>query len=153
MSRQPKQIHIFLYRKKENHFEYSVFQRADMLFCWQGISGGFENDETAEEAVRRELFEETGIKEKLPLYQLESISYLPANIFGLERQKIWGNNVVVVPMFFFAMPFDGEIVLSEEHTDMKWLPYEEAEKLVYYHDQKTALYELNEKLIRNILSE
>lgn len=54
-------------------------------------------------------------------------------------------------MIFFAMPFDGTVKLSEEHTDIKWLPYEEAYELVYFMDQKIALYELNEKLLRGIL--
>lgn len=58
---------------------------------------------------------------------------------------------MVVPMIFFAMPFDGTVKLSEEHTDIKWLPYEEAYELVCFMDQKIALYELNEKLLRGIL--
>ena len=152
MARQPKQVHIFLYRNREKRFEYAIFQRADLPFCWQGVCGGLEDDETEEEGARRELFEEAGIEEKLPLYRLESISYLPSNIFSVKAQEIWGNNVVVVPMYFFVMPFDGTIKLSHEHTAIKWLSYEEAYKLVYYTDQKTALYELNEKLLGNILN-
>ncbi len=57
--------------------------------------------------------------ENLPLYPLESASSLPANIFDKETQELWGKNVVVVPMIFFAMPFDGTGKLSEEHTDIK----------------------------------
>lgn len=152
MARQPKQVHIYLYRKRNDEYEYAIFQRKDMLFCWQGVCGGLEGSETLEQGARRELFEEAGVIDTLPLYQLESISYLPVNIFSMERQKIWGNDVVVVPMYFFGMPFDGVIKLSDEHADIKWLPYEEAYKLVYYKDQKTALYELNEKLLRNNLN-
>ena len=80
-----------------------------------------------------------------------SASSIPANIFDKETQELWGKNVVVVPMIFFAMPFDGTVKLSEEHTDIKLLPYEEAYELVYFMDQKIALYELNEKLLRGIL--
>jgi len=151
MARQPKQVHIYLFRKKEKCYEYAIFQRADMPFCWQGVCGGLEDKETVEEGARRELFEEAGIKETLPLFPLESISYLPVNIFGAEAQAIWGNDVVVVPMYFFVMPFNGQISLSDEHTEVKWLSYEDAYELIYYSDQKTALYELNEKLLRNNL--
>ena len=54
-------------------------------------------------------------------------------------------------MYFFAMPYEGDIIISDEHTEVRWLPYEEAEKLVFYHDQKTALWELKERLLRGNL--
>lgn len=79
MARQPKQVHIFLFRQNEKGYEYAFFQRADM-------------------------------------------------------------------------PYYGQVKLSEEHSDMKWLTYDEAYDLIYYNDQKIALYELNEKLLRNIIA-
>lgn len=151
MARQPKQVHIFLFRPSESGYEYALFQRSDSKFCWQGICGGVEDNETAEEGAWREIFEEAGISEHLPLYPLESISYLPDNIFSKDERALWGNHIVVIPMYFFAMPFNGQIKLSEEHTDIKWLSYEDAYDLIYYQDQQIALYELNEKLRRNLL--
>ncbi len=151
MARQAKQIHAYLYREKDGNYEYAIFQRADMEFCFQGVSGGVEGNESIEEAARREIFEEAGIKEKLPLYILESVSFLPDNIFSEKTRKLWGKNIVVIPMYFFAMPFDGDIILSNEHKTVKWLEYEKAYDLVFYTDQKVALYELNEKLLRGII--
>lgn len=49
------------------------------------------------------------------------------------------------------LPYNGQIKLSEEHIDVKWLSYDDAYNLIYYYDQKIALYELNEKLLRNII--
>lgn len=51
MARQPRQVHIFLFRHRDDHYEYAVFQRADMPLCWQGIRGGAEGDETPEEGA------------------------------------------------------------------------------------------------------
>lgn len=151
MARQPRQVHIFLFRQREDMYEYAIFQREDMALCWQGICGGVEGEETLEEGARREVYEEAGIKEQLPLYQLESISFLPADLFDEEEREKWGRDMVVIPMYFFAMAYDGEIHLSQEHTDVRWLGYKEAYDLIYYTDQKVALYELNEKLLRNLL--
>jgi len=151
MARQPKQIHIFLYRLTEAGYEYAIFQRADMLECWQGVCGGLEDEETLEEGARRELFEEAGIREQLPLYQLESISYIPAGIFLEEDQKRWGRDTVVIPMYYYAMPADWEITLSEEHCCVEWLGYEDAMNRLYFETQRTALYELNQRLIRKNL--
>lgn len=152
MSRQAKQIHIYLYRKNlDDIYEFAIFQRSDNELWWQGISGGVEEGETIEEAARREAFEEAGISVKLPLYRLESISYLPTYIFDAEIQDEWRKDIVVIPMYFFAIPFDGNIKLSYEHSDIIWLTYNKAHDLVYFDDQKTALWELNERLIRKML--
>lgn len=151
MSRQPKQVHVYLYRKNENEYEYAIFQRRDNPLWWQGICGGVEGEETLEEAAIRETYEEAGIADKFPLYRLDITSYLPVSIFNEKTQKRWGSEVVVVPMFFFAAPFSGKIKLSLEHTEVRWLAYASAQKLVYFHDQQTALYELNERLMRGNL--
>jgi len=152
MSRQPKQVHIWLYRRAGDAYEYAVFRRADMPECRQGVCGGGEASESLEQAARRELSEEAGITDaSLPLYRLDSISYLPDGIFSAKSRAVWGPDTVVVPMYFFAMPFDGEIILSDEHSEVQWLAYEKAYALTLFTDQKTALYELNERLRRGNL--
>ena len=151
--RQPKQVHVYLFRQKNGQYEYAVFQRADLLVCWQGVCGGLEDGEDLEQGARRELMEEAGITEQLPLYKLESTSYLPAGIFGDKYRKLWGEETILVPMYSFAMAYDGEIKLSEEHADVKWLPYSQAHQLVYFDTQKTSLYELNERLLRGLMEE
>ena len=154
MARRPEQVHIFLYRYAGYGYEYAVFQRSDSPECWKGVCGGVEDNETAAQSARRELMEEAGITEQLSLYPLQSMSYLPLNVFSSEETANWGLDVVVVPMYFFAMPFDGQIVLSDEHTEVRWLPYQEAYDLICYLDQKIALYELNLRLQRsNMLEE
>jgi dATP pyrophosphohydrolase len=152
MARQPRQVHVYLYRKSaDGEYEYAIFQRSENALWWQGVCGGVEAGETDGEAARRELWEEAGIRAGLPLHRLTTMSYLPAGIFSAETQALWGRDVVVIPMTFFAMPYDGDVALSEEHTGFQWLAYPEAEKLVYFHDQKVALWELNERLFRGNL--
>jgi dATP pyrophosphohydrolase len=152
MARQPQQIHVYLYRKSAaGGYEFAVFQRSENPLWWQGICGGVEDGETVLEGAYREIREEAGICEERPLYRLDSVSSLPSNLFSPEARAVWGRDVVVVPMVFFAMPFEGEVTLSEEHTGFRWCAYDEAEKLVYFHDQKVALWELNERLLRGNL--
>ena len=50
MSRQPQQVHIWLYRENGRaEWEFAVFQRSDNPDCWQGVCGGLEDGETLEE--------------------------------------------------------------------------------------------------------
>ena len=151
MARQPIQVHIFLYRQNGAEYEYAIFNRSDMPECWQGVCGGLEDAETIWEGAKRELYEEAGISGDFPLYKLESVSYLPDEIFSTKARSIWGKDIVVIPMYFFAMPFEGEIHLSEEHSAVEWLPYREAYDRILFKDQKIALYELKERLLRGNL--
>ncbi|MCE5344332.1 MAG: NUDIX domain-containing protein [Eubacteriales bacterium] len=148
--RQPVNVHVYLYRKnQEGEWEYAVFQRTDDTKCWQGVSGGVEEGETIQQAALRETFEEAGVAADAPLYRLDTVSSLPADIFAAHDE--WGNDVLICPMYFFAMPFEGEITLSDEHLDMRWCLYQNAYDLVYWHDQKTALWELNQRLLHGNL--
>lgn len=147
MARKPENVHIYLYRKVFNdEYEYAIFQRSDNPEWWQGVSGGVEDGETYRQAALRESYEEAGTPLEIPIYRLDTVSYLPSDIF--EEHTAWGKDVVVCPMFFFAIPFSGDIVLSGEHIQVMWLKYQDAINLVYFHDQKTALWELNQRLLR-----
>ena len=148
--RQPINIHVYLYRKNHNdEFEYAVLQRADDPKCWQGISGGVEEGETIEQAALRESFEEAGVPNNSTLFRLDTISYLPANIFSVH--KLWGKDVMVYPMYFFAIPFEGNVLLSNEHLNVRWCTYQNAYDLIYWHDQKNAIWELDQRLLRGNL--
>ncbi len=64
--RQPFSVQVFLYRENNKKIEYLLFKRVprpelDLPAFWQGISGGLEEGEKFDEAVIREVFEESGI--------------------------------------------------------------------------------------------
>lgn len=103
MARKPENIHVFLYRKNaDNEFEYAIFQRSDNPEYWQGISGGIEEGENAEQAALRESFEEAGTPLDMLIYRLDTMSYIPSDVF--PSHVMWGIDVVVCPMFFSQCP-------------------------------------------------
>lgn len=60
-----------------------------------------------------------------------------------------GEDVFVIKEYCFGVDVNGqEIVLNDEHPEYKWLSYEEAKKLLKWDSDKTALWELNERLKR-----
>ena len=148
--RQPFNIHVFLYHMNEHGiWEYAMFQRADNPQIWQGIAGGVEDEESIEQAVIREVKEEAGVVLTVPLYKLDTISFLPSHIFPEHFE--WGSDVVVCPMVHFAAAHDGAITLSDEHLHAQWCTFDLAYTMMYWHDQKTALWELNQRLLRGNL--
>lgn len=149
MARAPYNVHVFLYRINENgDKEYAMFRRSD-YDIWQGICGGGEDGEAILESALREAYEEAGLPQNSILHRLDTISYIPATEF--KASKHWGKDVVVIPMYYFATLYDGNIILSSEHSEYKWCDFHEAMNLMYWNDQKNALWELNERLERGIL--
>ncbi|WP_433514883.1 NUDIX hydrolase [Nonomuraea sp. CA-143628] len=128
--------------------EYAVFQRADDSY-WQSVSGGVEEGEDLETAARREIAEETGLTAGGPLVKLDMVSGVEKSCFAAA--KFWPENVYIVPKHFFAMDITregAEIALSQEHRDVRWLRYEAAYESLRYDDDKTALWELDQRIRR-----
>ena len=145
--RKPKQVLVFLYRKNENGvYEYCIFYRNKLNF-WQGLSGGVENNETLIETVKREVFEETGIRVN-DIYQLSSVSSIP--VLDVTDEFYWGKNVYVAFEYSFGVFIDSyDIKLSSEHNEYKWFLFEEAYDKLKYDSNRTALWELNQRLLNN----
>lgn len=145
MARAAFNVAVYPYRQMANGtFEYALLQRSDAGF-WQGVSGGGEDEETPLAAAQRETFEETGIPADSVFLPLDTVEPIRVTVFG--NSHLWGEDVYVVPQYCFGVQADGRtIVLSHEHADFRWLPYAEADELLRYDGNKTALWELNQRL-------
>lgn len=60
--RQPLNVVGFVHRGEVPAVEYALFQRSDDA-TWQPVTGGVEGDESLEQAIAREVAEETGLAE------------------------------------------------------------------------------------------
>ena len=145
--RLPKQVLIIPYRINNKNIEYLMFKRKDFK-CWQWISGGVEDfDKDVFEAAKREFFEETGINE-VELEKLEIVTKIP--VVNIVKDFVWGKDVFYADEYAFAVNINGkEIILSNEHEEYKWVVFKEAKELLKYDSNKSALWELNEKLKRH----
>lgn len=148
--RKPIQVLIFLYRKNNNNkYEYCIFQRSKTQI-WQAISGGVEDDETLIETVKREVLEETSI-EVNDIFELSSVSSIP--VVNVTGEFSWGNDVYVVTEHSFGVFTDNsDIKLSSEHKQYEWFTFDEAYNKLTFDSNKTALWELNQRLINDDLN-
>jgi dATP pyrophosphohydrolase len=77
--------------------------------------------------------------------QLDSIFSVPVYFFG--DSHLWRKDKFVIPMYCFGVRADGQtIVLSHEHTDFKWLAFNDATELLKFENNKYALWELDQRL-------
>ena len=61
---------------------------------------------------------------------------------------MWGHEVLVIPEHAFAceVSCNAPINLSDEHTTFEWLSYEDAMGRLNWDSNRTALWEVNERV-------
>ena len=149
--RLPYQTLTILYKKSNNKILYAIFYRNSHPI-WQFISGGGEDNETPFETVIREIKEETLLTiERKRVKQLDSRTTIP--VLNITGRYTWGPDVYVIPEYAFSVEIirDDNIQLSNEHKEYKWVEYDEAMNKLKYDSNKTALWELNEKIKNRVL--
>ncbi len=95
---------------------------------WIGIGGKFEEGESPEECVVREVKEETGIK--LKSYKLRALVTFVSTEFGVEYMYIFTSN-----------DFEGKITECNE-GELKWIDKEEVMNLNLWEGDKIFLEKL-----------
>lgn len=145
LPRSPLQVIVIPYRRDaEGGWEFAVLHRADED-AWQFIAGGAEGAESPEEAARREAGEEAGLPRELPLRKLDAMCSIPRCAF--PQATHWPRDLHVVPEYAFAVEAQGtRLSLSGEHRELRWLGYEAAMPLLRWDSNRTALWELHERL-------
>jgi len=151
MARAAFQTLIIPFMIENKNLKFAIFKRTDREI-WQFISGGGEDNENSLEAAKRECFEEAKISPDTVLYKLDTINSIPAEIFCEEYTKNWDENCFVIKEFTFAVRLEKDIIkISEEHSEYKWVDYNEAISLLKYDSNKTALTELRARIMKNAL--
>ena len=85
---------------------------------WEFVGGKIDFGEELEEALEREIIEETGIHIKI-----DKILYATTYKTKATRQA-----VIIV---YKCLAKNGKVMLSEEHSEYKWASKEEFRKLLY----------------------
>jgi 8-oxo-dGTP diphosphatase len=88
--------------------------------------GGFMNmTETAEECARRELREETGVKD-VYMEQLQAFSSVGRDPRG---------RVVTIAFYALVRPYDYEVIGGDDAADARWFHVEEMPQLAFDHEE------------------
>ena len=134
--RLPIQIEAILFRKGNGKTQYLIAKRIpERGGFWQPITGGLEEGETEIEALKREIREETGIKNLVRI--IEDVHYFEFSDPHLMKAYVFG----------VEMSPNEKIVIDEkEHCEFKWCSFHEALRLMKWKENKEALRKLNELL-------
>jgi 8-oxo-dGTP pyrophosphatase MutT (NUDIX family) len=135
-------IEAHIFRESEKGIEFLLLKRAENQVypgLWQMVTGKIKAEESAHQTALREILEETGlVPAQLWVAPTVNSFYEPKDEY-----------ICLLPVFA-ARVDTGEIKLSDEHTDYKWVDKITAQKLLAWEGQRKAVqiiedYFLNEK--------
>lgn len=130
------------FQKEQNWFRYRaasiIVEEGCVLFAgnerdnyYYSIGGGVHMNETAEEAVIREVFEETGVR-----YEVDRLAVIHENFFDGDG-SLDGLSCHEVAFYFLMKPRGTKELNSNSYTggfkeNMYWIPIEALDKHVAY---------------------
>lgn len=134
--RLPIQIQAILFRKINGRIQYLLLKRIpERDGFWQPVTGGLEEGETRVEAVKREVSEETGIKNVIRI--IKDVHYFEYSDPHFIKEIVYGVEI----------SSNERIILDKkEHSENKWCSFKEALKLLKWKENKEALTRINEIL-------
>jgi len=140
--RLPVQVQGILFRKMGKGIEYLLLKTtSEREGFWQPVTGGLEEGETRVEALKREVSEETGIKNIVRIAEnVDYFEYTDAHfIKGFDHIEEYVFGVEVDPN-------ERIVIDGKEHSEFKWCSFQEAMQLLKWEENKRALSRLNEIL-------
>jgi lipoyl(octanoyl) transferase len=127
---------VFVFRHAGEAIEYLVLRRRPARGgFWQSVSGHVRGSESAAQAARREVIEETGLA--------------PTRVVLLEKVNVFfipGDECVHLEPCFGAEVEAGDAILSEEHEEQRWVGCDQAIRLIAFDGVREALRELDDRL-------
>ena len=135
-------IEAHIFRETEKGIEFLLLKRSEgqpYPGLWQMVTGKIKDGEKAYQTALREIKEETGLV-PAQLWVAPTI-----NSFYEPKEEY----ICLLPVFA-ARVESADVVLSNEHTQYKWVAKTEAQKLLAWEGQRKAVqiiedYFLNEK--------
>lgn len=119
---------------------------------WEFAKGHIEEKESIEDTVKREVEEETGIKDLKVIPGFKEYSkYFFRKSYGLEgeakKKAPWVFKLVV---FLLVETKTEDVKISKEHIGFAWLLFEEAVKKITYKNAKELLKKAHNYLLNEI---
>ena len=136
-------IEAHIFRETDNGIEFLLLKRAnDQIYpgVWQMVSCKIKENEKAFETSLRELKEETNLT-PLKMWIAPKV-----NSFYSSQS----DSICLVPVFAVQVKKKSTVIISDEHSEYKWVTSEEAKRLLAWYGQRKAVdlieeYFLNER--------
>jgi dihydroneopterin triphosphate diphosphatase len=133
-----KKILSFIVKNKQFLALYSEPHPKHGKGGWFTVTGSLEKDENYEDAIKREVLEETGLVVK--------------KIISLNQgSKYKWQNELCLEFNYLSFVNSGDITLNEEHSNFKWLSLNEFVDKIKWDGDKEILKLVLKKALKNDL--
>jgi dATP pyrophosphohydrolase len=124
-------VEVHLFRMENNEMKFLILKRSSHKIypgLWQMVTGHIDKGEFAYQTALRELQEETGLKPSR-LWVIPNVNsyYSPGD-----------DSVTIIPVFAAEVKNEN-VVISDEHTEFKWVNSEKAKSLLAWEGQRRSL--------------
>ncbi|MBT3300325.1 MAG: NUDIX domain-containing protein [Candidatus Marinimicrobia bacterium] len=133
-------VDAYVYKNTGERYKFLLLKRAKTKLyehLWQGVAGKIEPGEKAWKTAIRELKEETGFSPKR-IFVADHVS---------QFYEVHGDRVNLIPVFGIEVK-EGEVQLSEEHSEYEWLPFEKAQERLVWRGQKQGIAVVHEMITK-----
>jgi len=140
----PVRTHVvcaYVYRKAGKDIRFLVMKRKSpyMYGLWAQVAGKVEQGESAIVAILREIKEETGL--------------VPHSLYSTDFAETFydfaHDCIHIVPVFAAEVSAKDRVVLSDEHSEYKWVSSIQAKRLVSFFQQKNSIDIIEKEFARN----
>jgi 8-oxo-dGTP pyrophosphatase MutT (NUDIX family) len=136
--RLPIEVEAIIFRRNDKRIEYLLLKRLPQKNgFWQPVTGGVEEGETREEALHREIREETGVKNTVAV--IESLYYFEFSDPNPNQEYVYGVEV---------SPSEQIVFDRKEHSEYRWCSFQDALRLLHWKENKVAVRKLNKILMQ-----
>jgi len=126
-------IEAHIFRKKGNDIEFLMLKRAEKEIYpgfWQMVTGALKDEnEKAYRTALREIMEETGLT-PIQFWVVPHIN----SFYWVEKDSI-----CQIPVFAALVESDSKVIISDEHSDFKWVDKNEAVELLAWKGQRESV--------------
>ncbi len=139
-----KAVFIVTYAFEKNKIYYLILKRKLHWKGWEFPKGGIEQNEKYYDAVKRELFEETS---SIPI-KIKKFNYKGSYRYKRKFPERPGFKGQFYFLYAAEIKKDKIKIDTREHSEYRWLAFEDATKILTHQNQKKSLKIVNNWLTR-----